>query len=61
MRANHFRFFQHFLILVLSASCIVGCKARTPFWSVEEGRITLNGEPRYFIGTNVWYASQLAL
>ena len=55
------RFFQHLLILVLSATCIFGCKPQRSFWAVEEGRIVLDSEPRYFIGTNVWYASQLAL
>ena len=49
------------LFAFLSITCIVGCKPRKAFWSVEESRIVLNGEPRYFIGTNVWYASELAL
>lgn len=55
------RFFQRFLILLLSATCILGCQPKRAFWAVEEGRIVLDSEPRYFIGTNVWYASQLAL
>ena len=55
------RFFQHFLILFLSATCILGCGPKKSYWAVEEGRIVLDGEPRYFIGTNVWYAAQLAL
>ena len=49
------------LTTLLSAVCLVSCRQSSAFYEVEEGRIVLNGEPRYFIGTNVWYASQLAL
>lgn len=47
--------------ILLSAVCIVSCRQSSAFYAVEEGRIVLNGEPRYFIGTNVWYAPELAL
>lgn len=54
-------FIKNALICLLSAICIFGCQHPSAFYSVEEGRIVLNGEPRYFIGTNVWYAPQLAV
>ena len=49
------------LTLLLSAACIISCQQNSAFYTIEEGRIVLNGEPRYYIGTNVWYASELAL
>ena len=49
------------LFLLLSAACIASCRQTAAFYSVEEGRIVRNGEPCYYIGTNVWYASELAL
>ena len=61
MHRHNTRFCKVILFAFLSITCIVGCKPRKAFWSVEESRIVLNGEPRYFIGTNVWYASELAL
>ena len=35
--------------------------ARNEFYHIEDGRIVYKGVPQYFIGTNVWYAPQLAL
>ncbi len=61
MRAPVTSTLRKLLIVLFTISCIVGCKSREPFWTVEDGRIVRNGEPAYFIGTNVWYASQLAL
>lgn len=49
------------LTTLLSAVCIVSCRQSAAFYAVEEGRIVLNGEPQYYIGTNVWYASELAV
>ena len=49
------------LILLLSIVCIISCKQSPAFYTVEEGRIVRDGEPCYYIGTNVWYASALAL
>ncbi len=49
------------LILLLSAVCVISCRQIPAFYAVEEGRIVRNGEPCYYIGTNVWYASELAL
>ena len=55
------RTLKSFLLVLLTAACVCACQRQKPFWAVEEGRIVLDGEPRYFIGTNVWYATQLAL
>ncbi len=61
MRASRIRSLTNLLIVLFSFVYIIGCSPRNPFYSVEEGRIVRDGEPQYFIGTNVWYASQLAI
>lgn len=61
MHVKQTRFANGILILLLSALCLAGCRPSAAFFTVEEGRIVRDGEPCYFIGTNVWYASQLAL
>ena len=53
--------FKSILVLLMAVLCLCSCQSQKPFWGVEDGRIVLDGEPRYFIGTNVWYASKLAL
>ena len=54
-------YFIKVLIFLLSVACIISCQRPVSFYTVEEGRIVRDGEPSYFIGTNVWYAPQLAL
>ena len=50
-----------FVTILFSAVCIISCRPSAAFYAVEEGRIVRDGEPCYYIGTNVWYASELAL
>lgn len=57
---------QHYLalffsILAISMYCTTSCDNDTISYSVKEGRIMLGDVPQYFIGTNMWYAPQLAL
>lgn len=48
-----------FLVFAL-AILAVGC-AKTDYFKAEDGRIVKDGVPQYYIGTNVWYASALAV
>ena len=46
--------------LLLAVAALASC-AQTDFYKAEDGRITLGGVPQYYVGTNLWYASELAL
>lgn len=43
-------------LLVLTAAC-----TNREFYHVEDGRIVYQEQPQYYVGTNVWYASRLAI
>ena len=43
-------------LLFILASC-----THQDFYKVQDSRITYQGQPQYYIGTNMWYASRLAL
>ena len=43
-------------LLLIAAAC-----TNQEFYHVEDCRIVYKGQPQYYIGTNVWYASRLAL
>ena len=55
------KFAKLLLTALLSAVCLFGCRQSDAFYTVADGRIVLNGQARYFIGTNAWYLPQLAL
>ena len=43
-------------LLLIAAAC-----TNQEFYHVEDCRIVYKDQPQYYIGTNVWYASRLAL
>ena len=45
---------------ILLCLLALGC-TKNSYYQVEDGRIVKDGVPQYFIGTNVWYAPQLAV
>jgi len=47
------------LIATIATACTQ--EPETQFYRVENGKIMLGDTPQYFIGTNVWYASRLAI
>ena len=49
------------LFTLLCALAVLASCAKTEFYKAEDGRITLGGVPQYYVGTNLWYASALAL
>lgn len=49
------------VLLPALASCTVSRSAGVPTYTVEDGRIERDGRPVYYIGTNLWYASELAV
>ena len=46
--------------LLFAVAALASC-AQTDFYKAEDGRITLGGVPQYYVGTNLWYASELAM
>lgn len=42
-------------------SCNCGKSVSSDFYTVKDGQFMHDGSPYYFIGTNVWYASEIAL
>lgn len=48
------------LTLLLTFTCLATARPMKDFVTITDGRLTLNEQPYYFVGTNLWYAPILA-
>lgn len=46
-------------LLVVFGACTSPRISSDPFVRVSDGRLTVNGKPYYYIGTNFWYGAIL--
>lgn len=50
------------LTTFLAVATIIVCSCSAPeYYHIEDGRIVLSGVPQYYLGTNLWYAADLAV
>ena len=57
----HTNFLKYALCSLASLAWLLSCTPKTTGVHVSDGHFVIGEEPQYYIGTNVWYASRLAV